>query len=281
VANEITIKVYKDSEPTFYQQATFDRGAPFDIGVTGLVTGSHLLEVTATDTAAGKLESTKVSAGTIIMDSGGLSVPNIYVPGTFPGGTAGTIAVTCTTIPAGALVVALGSCYSLFTAVPSSGGALPTFQQRVRLDQHVTDTTTVIWTSVCGGSPLSNVVVTATTGGDYPALTVLVFTGANTTDFTSSNTGTGTTQAYSLALTGTTAGSYVVGCHFNASGSGTSSPTTGTTEMSDLNDTTNGNSNATNRNTSVSGGGTVTLQGTWSVAGSAEQSHSALEIKAA
>jgi hypothetical protein len=84
MANEITMKVYEQGQGTVLNGGgsgtVIDRGASFDIPITGLSTGNHTLEVTATDTAAGKSESTRVSTGQftidapagIALDSGGI-----------------------------------------------------------------------------------------------------------------------------------------------------------------------------------------------------------------
>ncbi len=77
MANEITIRVYEQGQGTVLNGGgsgtLCDRGASFNIPITGLSVGDHTLEVTAEDTGASKAESSRVSTGTITIDAAGFS----------------------------------------------------------------------------------------------------------------------------------------------------------------------------------------------------------------
>jgi hypothetical protein len=124
--------------------------------------------------------------------------------------TTATVVVTPASIPSGAVVVALYSCWANPTGVPTSTNL--TFTQRASVEQYSGTNTAYIFTAVAGAD-LSNEAIssTAALSIERPTVSIVVLTGANTGALT--NTATASASSASASVTVTAAGpaSWVLG----------------------------------------------------------------------
>lgn len=176
--------------------------------------------------------------------------------------------VTVTSIPAGALVLALVQTDYQGTGNTSVvTSANLTWTQRPAISVG-TNFHAAIHTAVAGSALSNEVISTALSGGRGTGICVVVLTGANTTALTNHTTTNASTTAFSISLTCVGSNSLVIatfsGVTFSST-TDTGTPDAGTTEMSDKGNTSRFNTHWTGRNTTA-GGGTQTVSGVWGTA---------------
>jgi hypothetical protein len=190
--------------------------------------------------------------------------------GTASGST--TLTITPTSIPSGAVVVFLYSCWTGVTGVPTSANL--TFTQRATTNHSSGNNYALIFTAV-SGSTLSSEAISVTTpgAGERPSGSVVVLTGADTGSLTNAATNTATGSSGTVAVTAVGTASWVLG---TLAGFGTSVTASAGASTTQLYNPAGSNMNFHSRNTSA-GTGSITLTATFS--GSADWAAAAIEIR--
>lgn len=230
MANEITVRVYEQGNATPLASATVNRGAAFSVPAgSGLSVGSHIIEVTTQDTAAGFAESLHVLAGSINVASGGNpSLAASYPVSADRAGGTGTNPMTVT-LPA----TAAGATILLFLAADgSSGSAAQSFNTPTSanltwslVQRHNTQVvysgntgfggTVEVWKAVVGSSLSAGEAVSLTTAANgqssqtpaHATVTAVGFLNAVTVRAVSASSSS--SKARQVTVTATTANSLV------------------------------------------------------------------------
>jgi hypothetical protein len=160
-----------------------------------------------------------------------------------------THTLTPASIPSGAVVVLLFSCWDPPTGVPTSANL--TFAQRASS----TGTGQAYIFTAVAGSALTNEAISVVTASERSAVSVVVLTNANTSALTNVATSTGTSNSASVAVTAVGAASFVL-----AVVSGTGATASAGADTTSLYAPASPNLNFHGRNTTA-GTGSITVTG--------------------
>ena len=195
--------------------------------------------------------------------------------------TASPASCTVPSIPSGAVMVAVYSSWAIATAPPSGtnlgsftlagGGAA---RSGLACTNAAGNDVACIYTAVAGSSLTNEVVSVSAATGEKSALTVFVFTGANSSALSNVafSYATSATPSVSVTAVGTT--SYVVGV-LTSLGNQTFTP--GTNTYVEYTTTSYSGLNIQHLRNTTAGGGTIALSGT--IGASQEWAAAALEIR--
>lgn len=180
-------------------------------------------------------------------------------------------------IPAGAVVVALCSLGGNTASDTVTSANLGTFDMRQRTQN---SGQSVVFTAVAGGEIAAGEVITYNAGiANQPAMTIVVLTGANTSQLTTVGTNTDNSSSMTVSVTAGAIGSHILGAFQLFTNTTTAAPDANTTELFDT-DTSAGDHTWHARRTDVTTAtGATVIGGTWGATNT--WSASAIEIRPA